>query len=1763
MNDQYSIQSTHSALKLKMLDYIRTVYLGKNDYLRLACDAELEQLEVLYQDPYIEANQAYKVNKNGIVNLDITKERSVLKKALAELSECGLGVFQNPYLHQTKAVEAFAKGNDVFVATGTGSGKTECFMWPMVGKLLEEATTQPETWNQRGVRAMMLYPMNALVSDQLGRLRRVLGDREGKFSSVLHQLAPDARVPQFGMYTGRTPYAGELNIDKDKELAKTIKQDLLNTFIQGSDEYNRKEKSINELIKSGKYPAKIDLDNFVSKLAGGDHFTAQKDAELITRQEIRRNCPDILITNYSMLQYMLIRPIEESIWNDTKAWLNASPENKMLFIIDEAHMYRGSSGGEVALLIRRFLHKMGIDRSKIQFILTSASIPKDEMSAVVKFACDLTAADENNNNFEILTGDKEEVTFDNCYEIDPNLLQKIIADDLLSNFDDRIICIKKICEVLGWKIKDTNFDDEDSLGLWLYNQLMNCAPMLRIIKRCRGNATKYDLLCHEAFPNTAYTVSHKATNILLSLAHLAKTPDGAVFFPTRLHLMFRGLKGIYACTNPHCTEADEHSKAMGIGKIYLGSYKHTCKCGSKIYELINDRTCGAIFLKGYIDSADLVHPFIWNKIGEKFEKSFKEVHFYILTPNTDYRKKKGDKVVWLDSVTGKLYSDDNHAGENGFIRLVYSSKELSGKPGIWTFASCPKCEKRRLNLTDFITKGNEPFFNLVSEQFYVQPPTIFEAEEVEKTPNAGRKVLLFSDSRQRAAVLAKDLTRAADEDAMKKALTLAAVELQIWAESNNKDATMDLLYIAFLKVATENNLRFFYGEDEKTLKEALLDMKRIILRSKGNVDFVGRKSRFEPVPKLYYEQLIKQMCSNFRSLTDAALCWVIPNDKYTLEEIEEVFEDANIELSMQKFSMLFSAWATEIMTDSYSLGSEISDSIRGDVTAYDERFGVKENDKLSTKFLKILENNGYKQENIDIIFGELKKFLTRGLDSENRYLNLQRIALKYDDKQTWHKCPRCSSIFPFALWGSCARCGKGIPVPMTDKDYERIHFWRGPVIASLNGDKKALMTRINVEEHTAQLSHKDGKQKTWSTTEDFEMRFQNVYANNDKPVDVLSCTTTMEVGIDIGSLTAVGLRNIPPMRENYQQRAGRAGRRSSSISTIITYTDNGPYDSYYFHHPEKIISGDPRKPWIDVENKKLVFRHLNSVIICEYFKNIGESIDVKGTVDFFENNYNDFSISIEKASFDKKALGRLLPANISYEDYHIEELLTVLEELKNQVKNTPDNFKDDEGDDKLLLELFLEEGIFPTYSFPRNVVGFHIEDGNGGKIIEKPDRAIDIALSEYAPGRIVVVNKKSYKSGGLYNFHSKFVAGKYERAAEKFFESKDFYKTLYYCKNNNCTWRDLSMPEDGICPFCKTPISGVQRMVKPWGFSPQNGVAIREAEAESENSYATDPCYALLLNEDKLKSISTLKNVRYVKLPDQPLTIINSGNKEEGFMVCKLCGAVVPGDDYNELKAVSKPYKHPRSNRKCFHPESSCENIFLGHQFLTDMVVFEIVLDSEKLDTNIDNVWLATAAQSLSEAMTLSAGRLLDIEFTDIKNGYRIRYNNNMAYVDIFLFDNLSSGAGYSSAVADRAYELFEYTRETLKTCKNNCDSACQECLKHFYNQRTHSKLNRKLGLSLLEWLCSGKMDDEICVQKQLKMLIPMAKLLSPTYKIEIANNRIILSGEQERELYIYPAMWNTNDEHIPISSIAISDKILKDSLPEAYRQMLVSIAKK
>lgn len=1734
----YNIDNTYNLLKNNLVSYLKTNYFGKNDALRRVCADSLMKDGTLCQKPYIEANPAYVSVNDGINNSSVLTYE---KKILNEMYLKNLGVVDTPYSHQLKALEYFHKGNDLFVATGTGSGKTECFMWPIVTKLVYESISNHVSWNQRGVRVLILYPMNALVSDQIGRLRKMMGDRSGNFHSVCRSLGNNGRYPQFGMYTGRTPYFSDNGTDKeqDKNLSDTIFKDLVNI----SEESKKALQGINKL------PAKKDLARFVAELKLGNHYTDDEDAELITRQEMLANCPDILITNYSMLQYMLIRNIEQPIWDSTKAWLESSPENQLLFVIDEAHMYKGASGGEVALLIRRFMHKLGIGRDRIRFILTSASIPKNDEKSVINFACNISAQSIENSKFKIILGDEEKNDFTHSSEH----CAKDIVGAYAPDYKNDSKALITVCNALKFNMENCDFNDEKSVAEFLGRNLSHCTPMLKIAAKCRGNATEFSELAREAYPKDSIEDAEKATSILLSLAVLARNDKNLAFLPVRLHMFFRGIEGLYACVNSNCPDYNDELK---LGKIYT-QRKTVCSCGGKVYELVNDRTCGAVFLKGYFKNDNL--NCVWNDKGISSSDEFSSIALYVPVDGDKINTRNKQKG-WLNSKTGRIFLDDSYKDTPGFIKVIYSTgKDTPENEVKRSFGSCPHCNKSKLKLTDFATKGDEPFFHIVSEQLHVQPPTIFDEAELQKNPNAGKKVLLFSDSRQTAASLARDLTRAADEEAMKKALPLASINLENWAAKKGTDASFNLLYTCLLEICNKYNSRLFYGEDEKAFErdiELFKNNAQMYLRCNRPVDYDKFTSRFfKEYPELYSQQLFYQLCSNFRSLTDIGICWIEPVESQLSFSVFELMEK-DIPLTEQSFMELFSAWANEILTDSYSLDNTIPDSVRQSITI--DRLGLEENSILAKKFQDLLKNNGLGNY-IDIISGILGKYLLHNNESNKLYLNTSLIMLKTDPNHAWYKCSGCGGVFPYSLFGMCGRCCKNEVHLMNTSDFEGVEFWRNPIIDVLNG-KTDNLSGINTEEHTAQLSHKDQRQKTWATTEDFEIRFQNVYTdNNDKPVDVLSCTTTMEVGIDIGSLTAVGLRNIPPMRENYQQRAGRAGRRSSAISTIITYTGNGPHDSYYFNNPRAIISGDPRSPWIDVNNMKLVSRHLNVICVMSILKKLNCDINALKIGEFFSNTYMNFLTVLSIWELSRTEFMTLLPEPTAFSvDSFKNDLIKEIKEIKDNYEEFPENYKSEKDKEETVLDVFLSKGIFPTYSFPRNVIGFNIEKNDGTSIEQKPDRGLDVAISEYAPGRTLVVNKKTYKSGGLYNYHSKFRNGFWDSPAKPYFDSSHYYKSVYSCENDMCGWFGLEQPDKMECPFCHGTQIRKNNMVVPWGFAPQNGKAANEARIVTEYSYAEQPCYSLTPKEEDMINSEFYKHLRYTRQCNQPLTILNKGINEGGFTVCKLCGAAVVNNGKEDLTKLSRPYYHPyekKYQKKCKHPDNEVENMYLGDSFITDIALFEIKVDASYINTYDRRLWLNSAALTLSEAILLAASRVLDIEYSELKSGYRLRNGKDCVYVDIYIYDGLSSGAGYSSGVIESISRLLEETEYILSKCPNNCNEVCHQCLSNYHNQRSQRMMNRHSALQLLQWCKYGEIAEPIPVQEQKSQLEALDEWirLDGNYSISYVGNEIFINHKNtKRKLYIFPAMWNMHTNNHCNNSIAIPDILLRKALPES-----------
>ena len=762
--------SVHKAIRTELENYIQSQYFGKSMLLLNAVQPELDKEGLLYKRPYIESSPAYKSSRDGIEKSDIPDWMKTYFKALIN---AGIGVYQNPYVHQVEALKAAVKGKDLFVSTGTGSGKTECFMWPLMAKLANEAKNSPETWCDRGVRTIIMYPMNALVSDQISRLRRLIGDADNKFVSIFRNICGEtARRPQFGMYTGRTPYPGkEPEPSQDKMLEKTLKQ----LSFPKSDS---QRVYYDQLLSEGKIPAKADMSAFLEGLHNGRHIPDDNDAELITRFEMLQFCPDILITNYSMLEYMLLRPIEAKIWNDTRKWLHEKEENRLLFIIDEAHMYRGSSGGEVALLIRRLFHKLGIRSDKVQFILTTASMPnnnEDDRNIVMKFARDLTA-DDGNSEFVYLTGERE--TIDGCVKSDIPFEKfcAIEVNDLEENEEAKLSELTKFWDgITGW----TSSKDLNEICNWMYDHLIEYKPFNTLIKLCRGNAVSLEELAEQIFGKVDEDTL-QAVSVLLSVAALAKNQKGAVLFPARMHMLFKGLSGVYACTNPDCS-CHHTYKGITIGKALLDDGRFSCpECHSMVYELYNDRRCGALYYKGYIQCDSNGIPtapgYLWHYPGQIAEL-MKEIHLFI--PEPDYQPERGKhiKPCYLDITNGFInFQDDSWYGREGVVKLYWSEFTAKGRPQILTFEACPHCQHKfsSAQLTSFNTKGNQSFYNLIKSQFMMQPVVPGK----EDFPNQGKKVLLFSDSRQRAAKLARDMSDASDTTAVRQLFALAIHDME-------------------------------------------------------------------------------------------------------------------------------------------------------------------------------------------------------------------------------------------------------------------------------------------------------------------------------------------------------------------------------------------------------------------------------------------------------------------------------------------------------------------------------------------------------------------------------------------------------------------------------------------------------------------------------------------------------------------------------------------------------------------------------------------------------------------------------------------------------------------------------------------------------------------------------------------------------------------------------------------------------------------------
>ena len=394
-----TVQQLHNALR----DYIEATYHVSHPNLVAQRRHILQEPGVIHQHPYLESTPRY---KPGAAFRDLGLSAAALEvfTAVSKVEgDLGLLIHDPPYDHQAESARlSLIDGRSLVVMTGTGSGKTECFLLPILGKLASEAQRKGTIFGETpAVRAMVLYPMNALVNDQLGRLRLLFADPR----IVDRFMNWAGRPARFARYTSRTLYPGVRDVKKDQDRLAPIRDYYVRNLelAQGpaSPQQAAAAALVAELKRRGKWPAKPDLTGWYGRSGTrwqdsktGEFLrcvTLPEDPELFTRHEVQEAPPDVLVTNYSMLEYMLMRPLERPIFDQTRDWLSANLDERFLLVIDEAHLYRGAAGAEVALLIRRLCTRLGIPPERLQVICTSASMQDPDYA--VKFAAQLTGKD--------------------------------------------------------------------------------------------------------------------------------------------------------------------------------------------------------------------------------------------------------------------------------------------------------------------------------------------------------------------------------------------------------------------------------------------------------------------------------------------------------------------------------------------------------------------------------------------------------------------------------------------------------------------------------------------------------------------------------------------------------------------------------------------------------------------------------------------------------------------------------------------------------------------------------------------------------------------------------------------------------------------------------------------------------------------------------------------------------------------------------------------------------------------------------------------------------------------------------------------------------------------------------------------------------------------------------------------------------------------------------------------------------------------------
>lgn len=1181
-----------------------------------------------------------------------------------------------------------------------------------------------------------------------------------------------SRPPRFARYTSRTPYAGVRSGKKDGRKLSSFEAFYVEIARQAagpeSDEQRAAARLREQLHDRGKWPAKPDLDKWFGAKNSRWYnpktaeflraTTLPEDSELITRHEVQASCPDLMVTNYSMLEYMMMRPIERPIFDSTRAWLAANPAEKFTVVLDEAHLYRGAAGAEVGLLLRRLRDRLDITAEQFQVICATASFDSKEYAT--EFGAQLSGVPAD--TFVAITGNLD---YRSHATTGSNADAEVLAGLNMGLFysSEEVDRAEAIAPFLTYRGVAAAAGVERDL----FEALKEFAPLGRLVNMTMGSAQPVAELGAELFPDSL-DIADAAVTALLAIGSVAREqPDASGPLPCRVHNFYRGLPGLWVCMDPNCTELVEEERNGFCGRMYSQPHD-VCGCNSRVLEFFTCRSCGSAYARAYSDDLDSPDA-LWSEPGRRLRMAGGETLplldlDLLLEPP---RREDAAELAEYDLDTGRL-----SAGQR--TRTVYIRKDRITPPvdddgetdtnseRRGQFVPCGVCGQTasgRTTVQNHQTKGDQPFQAIVSRQLSVQPPGKQAASRF--APLRGRKVLVFSDSRQVAARLAPNLQMYSVRDAL-RSLIIWGYDRLSKPQMVQQMLSLEELYLAVLLASQALGVRLRPERKSGENFSAAEDMVAKAVAENAQTDesrltMLWMEVRGETPPAALLDDIVKTVQDRYLGLEALALASLRERanktkDLHALPPIPGIAETDEDKVALARAWLRcwrpVGFWLNSMPTAWYKRP-------RGKGTSVNSRKGT-------FKAMDVVLKDVASRKAFKTWTPLLLNIFTTDMDGGFRRLAGQNLSLEL--KGEWRRCSNCKSIHrPVRTILHCLDCGSNevsVLDPVTDSVFSaRKGYYRSPVLGALADPPEVPMALIAAE-HTAQLNAPQSDD-VFSKAEENELLFQDVEldwgttAGQSTAIDVLSSTTTMEVGIDIGALSGVALRNMPPGRSNYQQRAGRAGRRGNAVATVVAFGSADSHDEHYFSEPKEMISGKVIDPKLTLDNPDIVKRHIRAYLLQSYHQVRLPVFDPSASPDLFSvlGSVQDFKTAgatLNAADFKqwladneeglKSRVASWIPSEVKGKtrnallDGMVEDCVTAVEAAitNDTVGGAKVEKKDDDGSEEedgmefqeevgeeappqkavtgTLLDRLLYKGVLPRYAFPTDVATFNVFD---------------------------------------------------------------------------------------------------------------------------------------------------------------------------------------------------------------------------------------------------------------------------------------------------------------------------------------------------------------------------------------------------------------------------------------------------------------------